>query len=68
VLRPALGRGEVAALFLSALFVLFGLVYRGLLCLSARALCLQKNKYTLDATQELRGLGIANLLGAMFNW
>lgn len=32
VLRPALGRGEVAALFLSALFGLFGLVY--LLCLS----------------------------------
>lgn len=32
----------------------------------AKALA-QKNKYTLDATQELRGLGIANLLGAMFN-
>ena len=27
----------------------------------------QKNKYQLNATQELRGLGLANLLGAMFN-
>jgi MFS superfamily sulfate permease-like transporter len=28
----------------------------------------QKNKYQLNATQELRGLGLANLAGAMFNW
>lgn len=26
-----------------------------------------KNRYTLNATQELRGLGIANLVGAAFN-
>ncbi len=32
----------------------------------AKALA-QKNKYKLEATQELRGLGIANLFGAMFN-
>ena len=32
----------------------------------AKALA-QKNKYKLNATQELRGLGIANLFGAMFN-
>lgn len=32
----------------------------------ARALA-QKNKYKLNATQELRGLGIANLGGALFN-
>jgi len=32
----------------------------------AKALA-QKNKYKLEATQELRGLGIANLAGAMFN-
>jgi hypothetical protein len=28
----------------------------------------QKNKYSLNATQELRGLGLANLAGAAFNW
>ena len=28
----------------------------------------QKNKYQLNATQELRGLGLANLAGAMFQW
>ena len=27
----------------------------------------QKNKYRLDATQELRGLGIANLVGSVFS-
>eukprot|EP00887_Chlorella_sp_A99_P004954 scaffold4.g4954.t1 len=27
----------------------------------------QKNKYRLQATQELRGLGVANIAGAMFN-
>lgn len=32
----------------------------------AKALA-QKNKYKLEATQELRGLGIANLFGAIFN-
>lgn len=32
----------------------------------AKALA-QKNKYKLEATQELRGLGIANLFGAAFN-
>ena len=32
----------------------------------AKALA-QKNKYKLEATQELRGLGIANLAGAAFN-
>eukprot|EP00890_Picochlorum_soloecismus_P004167 jgi/Picsp_1/4751/NSC_02119-R1_sulfate transporter len=32
----------------------------------AKALA-QKNKYKLEATQELRGLGIANLAGAVFN-
>lgn len=32
----------------------------------ARALA-QKNKYRLEATQELRGLGIANIAGACFN-
>jgi sulfate transporter 4 len=32
----------------------------------AKALA-QKNKYKLHATQELRGLGIANLAGAVFN-
>ena len=28
----------------------------------------QRNKYQLNPTQELRGLGLANLAGAMFNW
>ena len=32
----------------------------------AKALA-SKNKYQLNATQELRGLGLANLLGAMFS-
>jgi len=32
----------------------------------AKALA-QKNKYELDTTQELRGLGLANLMGAVFN-
>lgn len=27
----------------------------------------QKNHYRLDGTQELRGLGIANIAGAVFN-
>lgn len=36
---------------------------------SYRPICplLQKNKYALNATQELRGLGVANLFGAAFN-
>jgi MFS superfamily sulfate permease-like transporter len=28
---------------------------------------LQKNHYRLDGTQELRGLGLANIAGACFN-
>lgn len=32
-----------------------------------RACSPQKNKYALNATQELRGLGVANLFGAAFN-
>ena len=28
---------------------------------------LQRNHYKLDNTQELRGLGIANIAGACFN-